>query len=51
VVEQHGTTDANCPPTINGVLGGFASIPNVDLVGYRQFVEELEVMRPGLRLS
>jgi hypothetical protein len=43
--------DKNCPPTIDGVLGGFASISNVDLAGSRQFVEDLAVMRPGLQLS
>ena len=38
----------NCPPTLDGVLGGFASISDVDLQGSLQFVRELAVLRPDL---
>jgi protein N-terminal methyltransferase len=33
--------ETHCPPTIDGVLGGFASISDVDLQGSRQFVQDL----------
>jgi galactose mutarotase-like enzyme len=37
----------HCPPTIDGVLGGFASITDLDLAGSLEFVRELEVDRPA----
>jgi galactose mutarotase-like enzyme len=39
----------NCPSTIDGVLGGFASISESDLEGSRQFFRELEDIRPSLQ--
>jgi galactose mutarotase-like enzyme len=39
----------NCPSTVDGVLGGFASISEPDLEGSRQFVRELEDIRPSLQ--
>ena len=38
----------NCPPTIDGVLGGFAAISDVDMDGSRQFVRDLEIVRPEI---
>jgi galactose mutarotase-like enzyme len=35
----------NCPETIDGVLGGFASVSQLDLEGSRAFVEELQQLR------
>lgn len=34
--------EENCPETIDGVLGGFANISDLDLEGSRGFVKELE---------
>lgn len=41
-----------CPPTIDGVLGGFAKLSKRDLRGSRDFVRYLkEAVRPGLKLT
>ena len=37
--------EMNCPETIDGVLGGFADISDVDLDGSRGFIKELEAMK------
>lgn len=34
--------EENCPPTINGVLGGFAKISDCDLAGSKLFLRELQ---------
>ena len=39
--------ELNCPETIDGVLGGFANISDIDLEGSRNFVMELETLRSG----
>jgi galactose mutarotase-like enzyme len=41
--------EENCPSTIDGVLGGFASITDMDLAGSMQFIHELESLRPAVR--
>jgi protein N-terminal methyltransferase len=33
--------EEHCPPTLDGVLGGFASISDVDLQGSKQFIQTL----------
>ena len=38
--------DDSCPPTIDGVLGGFASISGLDLEGSLHFVTDLVQVRP-----
>ena len=38
----------NCPTTIDGVLGGFASITELDIQGSVEFINELEVIRPEI---
>lgn len=37
----------NCPETIDGVLGGFANITDLDLEGSRDFVKEIQQIRGG----
>ena len=39
--------EENCPETIDGVLGGFANISDLDLEGSRGFIKQLEKLRPG----
>lgn len=34
--------EENCPPTVDGVLGGYASISTVDLEGSRQFLQSIQ---------
>ena len=41
----------NCPPTIDGVLGGFGSLSDLDLATSRQFLHQLLALRPSLQLS
>lgn len=41
----------NCPATLNGVLGGFASISDLDLEGSRNFCESIQENRPLLDWS
>jgi len=41
----------NCPPTVDGVLGGFASISDTDLAGSRAFLDTLRELRPCLDWS
>lgn len=41
--------ETNCPTSIEGVLGGFASLTDVDLDGSLQFVRQLEEVRPSVR--
>mmetsp|Transcript_18555 Transcript_18555/g.28854 ORF Transcript_18555/g.28854 Transcript_18555/m.28854 type:complete len:293 (-) Transcript_18555:49-927(-) len=43
--------ERNCPPTVDGVLGGFASISDMDLVASQQFLSELKSIRPSLRTT
>lgn len=44
--------ESNCPATVNGVLGGFASISNIDLEGSINFMRYLKSsMRPELMLT
>lgn len=40
----------NCPSTVDGVLGGFASISEPDLIGSKEFINELESVRPEVRM-
>lgn len=40
--------DENCPTTIDGVLGGFASITELDVHGSIEFIRELELIRPEI---
>lgn len=35
----------NCPPTVDGVLGGFAAISDLDLEGSRAFLNDVVVQR------
>mmetsp|Transcript_14729 Transcript_14729/g.21534 ORF Transcript_14729/g.21534 Transcript_14729/m.21534 type:complete len:305 (+) Transcript_14729:86-1000(+) len=37
-----------CPATVNGMLGGFASISNIDLAASKQFLLDLASIRPAL---
>ena len=39
--------EANCPETVDGVLGGFASISDLDLEGSRVFLKKIEKLRTG----
>lgn len=39
--------ETNCTPTLDGMLGGFASITEVDLKGSRKFVNEISRMTAG----
>ena len=41
--------DEHCPPTLDGVLGGFAALSDVDLRGSRQFLRDLQLLRPAVR--
>lgn len=38
----------HCPATIDGVLGGYASLSEIDLDGSRQFVRDLIRLRPSI---
>lgn len=40
--------EENCPGTLDGVLGGFASITKADLAGSKRFLENLLVKRPSI---
>lgn len=40
--------EVNCPPTIDGVLGGFASITGIDLDGSAKFLKRIKQERPSL---
>jgi galactose mutarotase-like enzyme len=40
--------DENCPTTIDGVLGGFASITELDIQGSVEFIQDLELIRPEI---
>eukprot|EP00968_Pinguiococcus_pyrenoidosus_P012955 scaffold1160_cov261-Pinguiococcus_pyrenoidosus.AAC.2 len=40
--------EENCPPTIDGVLGGFGHVSGVDLVASRQFLSQLRLQNPQL---
>lgn len=42
--------EENCPPTIDGVLGGYASITEQDLDGSMQFMLDLASVRPSMRM-
>jgi protein N-terminal methyltransferase len=43
--------ESNCEPTLDGVLGGFASISDTDLKGSRQFLDDLRLLLPSLDFS
>ena len=44
--------ESNCPATVDGVLGGFASLSERDLEGSADFVRDLKrTIRPGLKLN
>ena len=43
--------ESNCPATVDGVLGGFASLSKRDLEGSAAFVRELQSTRPALKLT
>ena len=43
--------EENCAETIDGVLGGFASISDLDLEGSRAFVKQVEQLRNGWKWS
>jgi protein N-terminal methyltransferase len=43
--------ESNCPNTLDGVLGGFASISNVDLFGSERFLKNVQKKRPKLDWS
>ena len=43
--------EENCEATLDGVLGGFANISDIDLAGSRKFMRDLQVLRPSLTLS
>jgi hypothetical protein len=44
--------EANCPATIDGVLGGFASLSKRDLEGSADFIKYLKLtIRPELKLT
>lgn len=43
--------EENCPASLDGVLGGFASISNLDLEGSRKFLERIKKDRPLLDWS
>lgn len=39
--------EENCAETIDGVLGGFAPISDIDIAGSIRFLQELQVIRPS----
>ena len=41
----------NCPASVDGVLGGFASISELDLEGSRNFLQSIQKERPSLEWS
>lgn len=43
--------EENCPATLDGVLGGFASISDLDLEGSRNFLASIQKERPSLDFS
>lgn len=43
--------EENCPETLDGVLGGFASITDTDLVGSKRFIDAVQKKRPKLMFS
>jgi galactose mutarotase-like enzyme len=43
--------EENCPASLDGVLGGFANISDLDLQGSLNFMRELEALRPLFRWS
>lgn len=43
--------EGNCDETVDGVLGGFASITDVDLAGSKRFLDEVQKLRSGLEWS
>lgn len=43
--------EENCPPTVDGVLGGFASISDMDLAGSKAFLKVLQEQQPSLDWS
>jgi protein N-terminal methyltransferase len=40
--------EGHCPPTVDGVLGGFGSISEIDLTGSNGFLKELRKKQPSL---
>lgn len=45
-------SESNCPPTVDGVLGGFAVLSKRDLEGSARFLRDLKAsVRPELRLA
>jgi protein N-terminal methyltransferase len=43
--------EENCPETLDGVLGGFGSITEVDLVGSKRFVDTVQKKLPQLQFA
>jgi protein N-terminal methyltransferase len=43
--------EENCPASLDGVLGGFGSISNLDLKGSKRFLEAVQKERPALDWS
>ena len=43
--------ESNCPPTVDGVLGGFGHVSPTDIAGSRAFVAQLRRLVPGLKLG
>lgn len=43
--------EENCPASLDGVLGGFANITDLDLEGSKRFIRELEALHPSFQWS
>jgi galactose mutarotase-like enzyme len=43
--------EENCPANLDGVLGGFANITDLDLEGSKRFIRELEALNPSFQWS
>lgn len=40
--------EENCPPTVDGMLGGYSHISDIDLAGSRKFLDEMKLIRPHI---
>jgi len=49
--QEYWENEANCPPTVDGVLGGFGSISEVDLDGSRKFLMGLQEYCPSIQFK
>mmetsp|Transcript_51094 Transcript_51094/g.75848 ORF Transcript_51094/g.75848 Transcript_51094/m.75848 type:complete len:416 (+) Transcript_51094:54-1301(+) len=48
---EYWDDDATCPATVNGMLGGFASISAIDIIASKEFVSDLCSIRPNLNFQ